>query len=98
MSDTIHDRMDVVERLTNLFQFERRVYLSITLLSLGMLIASAILLVMKGEAGYAELTLMLAPTGALTYTTGRLLFMWSEALKRLMPSNEAEQAPENGGK
>ena len=85
MTASIDKRMEVVEKLTNLFKFERMVYLGVTVISLIMLLSSGISLLIKGEAGSAELTLLFGSTGTITYTAGRLLFMWNEALKRLMP-------------
>jgi hypothetical protein len=90
MSDTIKQRMEVVEKLTRLFKFERMVYLGVTIISLIMLISSAISLMIKGKAGAAELTMLFGSSGLITYTAGRLLYMWSEALKRLVPSQENE--------
>ena len=76
-------RMDVVERLTNLFRLERMVHLGVTSLSLVMLLASAGVLLYKGKAGPAELTGLFGSSGLITYSAGRLLFMWNEALKLL---------------
>ncbi len=90
MTDDLRERLEVVKELTNLFKFERMVYLVITLLSLIMLMSSAVSLMLKGQAGPAELTMLFGSSGSITYTAGRLLFMWNEALKRLIPSSEKE--------
>tara|TARA_R110000787_G_scaffold25373_14_gene71377 strand:+ start:699 stop:971 length:273 start_codon:yes stop_codon:yes gene_type:complete len=90
MPDSIEQRMGVVERLTGLFKFERMVYLSVTVISLIMLLISGASLIYKGKAGSAELSLLFGSSGLITYTAGRLLFMWNEALKRLIPSAESE--------
>ena len=90
MPEDIKQRMEVVKELTNLFKFERMVYLGVTILSLIMLIGSALSLMIKDQAGPAELTMLFGSSGLITYSAGRLLFMWNEALKRLMPSNESE--------
>lgn len=90
MTASIDKRMEVVEKLTNLFKFERMVYLGVTVISLIMLLSSGISLLIKGEAGSAELTLLFGSSGTITYTAGRLLFMWNEALKRLMPIDGEE--------
>ncbi|KPK43538.1 MAG: hypothetical protein AMK74_06770 [Nitrospira bacterium SM23_35] len=90
MADDLRERLEVVKELTNLFKFERMVYLVITLLSLIMLMSSAVSLMLKGHAGPAELTMLFGSSGSITYTAGRLLFMWNEALKRLIPSSEKE--------
>lgn len=90
MPDEIKKRMEVVRELTDLFKFERMVYLVVTILSLIMLMASALSLMIKDQAGAAELTMLFGSSGLITYSAGRLLFMWNEALKRLMPSDEKE--------
>ena len=90
MPDSIEKRMEVVEKLTKLFQFERMVYLGVTVISLIMLLASGVSLMIKGQAGKAELSLLFGSSGLITYTAGRLLFMWNEALKRLMPDSESQ--------
>lgn len=78
-------RLEAVERLTKLFKTERMVYLGTTIISLLMLIGSALSLMLRDQAGAAELTMLFGSSGLITYTAGRLLFMWSEALKRLVP-------------
>lgn len=91
MPDTLKERLEVVRELTDLFKFERRVYLVVTILSLIMLMGSALSLMIKGQAGTAELTMLFGSSGLITYSAGKLLYMWNEALKRLMPSNEKER-------
>ena len=90
MADDIKARMAVVKELTELFKFERMVYLGVTLLSLAMLVGSALRLMTEGQAGTAELSMLFGSSGLITYSTGRLLFMWNEALKRLIPTDEKE--------
>jgi hypothetical protein len=75
--------MDVVERLTVLFRLERLVHLAVTSISLVMLLASAGLLLYRGQAGPAELTGLFGSSGLITYSAGRLLFMWNQALRLL---------------
>jgi hypothetical protein len=88
MTEDLKVRMDTVERLTQLFKTERMVYLVTTIIALIMLIGSALSLMLHDKAGTAELSTLFGSSGLITYTTGRLLFMWNEALKRLMPSPE----------
>lgn len=88
MSEDLKIRMETVERLTQLFKTERMVYLIITIISLLMLVGSGLSLIIRNKAGTPELTTLFGSSGLITYTAGRLLFMWSEALKRLMPHSE----------
>jgi tetratricopeptide (TPR) repeat protein len=85
----IKARMDAVERLTKLFQLERMVHLGVTGLSLIMLLTSAGVLLYKGKAGPAELTGLFGSSGLITYSAGRLLFMWNEALKLLGATSDS---------
>jgi hypothetical protein len=75
--------MDAVERLTALFRLERLVHLIVTSVSLIMLMISAGVLLYRGQAGPAELTGLFGSSGLITYSAGRLLFMWNQALRLL---------------
>jgi hypothetical protein len=83
-SDDLEKRFILVVRLTRLFQPERIVHLSVTSISLIMLLASAGSLLIQGKAGSAELTGLFGSSGIITYTAGRLLAMWSQALRVLV--------------
>jgi hypothetical protein len=72
-------RRDVVERLTRLFRLERLVHIGVTTISLIMLLTSAGVLMFLGTAGPAELTGLFGSSGLITYSAGRLLFMWTQA-------------------
>lgn len=76
-------KMDAVERLTRLFRLERLVHLGVTGVSLVMLLTSAGVLMFRGTAGPAELTGLFGSSGLITYSAGRLLFMWTQALRLL---------------
>lgn len=86
MEQGLAERIEAVERLTKLFKTERTVYLTVTIISLVMLVASALSLMLRNKAGTAELAMMFGSGGLITYTAGRLLVMWSEAMKRLLPT------------
>jgi len=80
-TEDLNARMDAVERLTKLFRMERLVYLIITTMSLAVLLASAIALLVEKRAGSVELTGLFGSSGLITYSTGRLLKMWNQALQ-----------------
>ena len=80
---TLEERINAVERLTNLFRLERLVHLGVTAVSLVMLLTSAGYLLVKGKAGPGELTGLFGSSGLITYSAGRLLFMWNQALRLL---------------
>jgi hypothetical protein len=76
-------RVDAVERLTKLFRTERLVHLIVTILSLAMLLSAAAMLMYKRQAGPAELTGLFGSSGLISYSAGRLLYMWTQALSLL---------------
>ena len=84
-------RLEAVERLTQLFKLERMVHLGVTSISLLMLLASAGVLLLKGKAGPAELTGLFGSSGLITYSAGRLLVMWNQALQLLGLPAEGER-------
>lgn len=83
MVDDLNARVRAVERLTKLFRLERLVHLSVTTVALLMLLGNAAMLLIRREAGPAELTLLFGSSGLITYSANRLLFMWNQALKIL---------------
>ena len=87
MTDDLKARVEAVRELTRIFMFERIVYLVATSLAAAMAIFSASSIALTRQATTAELTLLFGSSGMLTYSVNRLIFMWYEALKRLMPSN-----------
>ncbi len=92
MPDNLNDRLRVIERLTQVFRVERLVYVAITILSFVVLLVCAGVLVYNGEAGTTELSMLFGSSGLITYTGGRVLFMWSQALRAVIPEtgNEAK--------
>ncbi len=81
----LQERLQVVVRLTELFKFERYVYLGVTLTSLVVLLISGISMIFKDDSSAAVLTLLFGSSGLITYSTGRLLRMWNEALRTVIP-------------
>lgn len=80
MEPPLKEKLEAVERLTQLFRMERMVHLLVTSVSLVMLLGSTGVLIYTREAGAAELTLMFSSSGLITYSASRLLHMWNQAL------------------
>lgn len=81
-------RMDAVERLTKLFRMERLVHLAVTTISLALLLLVAGVLIYKGQASVAELAGLFSSSGLIAYSAGRLLYMWTLALRLLQPTGD----------
>jgi hypothetical protein len=90
-TDDLQARLKAVERLAELFRLERMVHLVVTSVSLIMLLASAGALIYRREAGAAELSLMFGSSGLITYSASRLLRMWDQALRIIMPQQQADE-------
>jgi len=71
-----------IKEMVALFKMERVVYLIITLVSVIILIATAVSLIMASDDQENTIAIMglFGSTGGITYSTGRLLKMWSEAM------------------
>lgn len=87
---TLAERLQVVERLVQLFRMERIVHLLVTTISLAMLLTSAALLIYRSgaETGahVTALTGLFGASGLITYSANRLLRMWDQALHVLQVS------------
>jgi len=83
--------LEAVKQLLILFRIERLVYLFVTLASVLALVSCAVVLLVKGKAGNAEIIGLFGSTGGITYSTGRLLRMWSDAIRILQGHTQPEQ-------
>ena len=91
MPGELEERLQVVKQLTELFRFERLVYLWVNIISLIVLVGSSVFLLIKEGVSEAVLVPFLGSSGLITFATGRLLRMWDEALKRIVPLNSGEK-------
>jgi len=81
----LQNRMAVIEQLTRLFKTERLVYLVTAVVSFLLLVGCTISLMVNRQVTGSELAMLFGSSGLIAYTASRLLFMWEEAIKRLMP-------------
>src|SRR5437867_1024315 len=79
------DRLRTIRQLLDMFRMERIVYLVVTLVSVTALLTCAVMLLIKREAPYAAMFGLFGASGGITYSTGRLLRMWSDAIRILDP-------------
>jgi hypothetical protein len=80
----INQKLEAIKRLLDLFKFERIVYIAITLLSLIILIGCAFYMIFKGGTNQLPAVIsMFGSSGGIGFTCGRLLKMWSDAIKIL---------------
>ena len=89
--ENIKDRVTAVKDLLEAFHLERIVYLTVNLVSLSVLVVSAIVLLVRGTAQPTEVVGLFGSSGAITYSTGRLLRMWSDAIRILQPNLGKEE-------
>ena len=83
MGETLDNTVKAIKELVALFKTERTVYLIITLISVLVLIVTAISLLFKSESQANTIAVMglFGSTGGIVYSSGRLLKMWSEAMQ-----------------
>jgi uncharacterized membrane protein len=83
MNDKLDQTVKAIKELVSLFQTERTVYLIITLVSVLVLIGTALSLIIKSESQENTIAVMglFGSTGGIVYSSGRLLKMWSEAMQ-----------------
>ncbi len=81
MSADLEDRIRAVERLVRVFRLERIVYLLVTGLALVMLLTAAVVMLVRSQADVTTLTLLFGSSGLITFSIGRVLRMWDQALR-----------------
>ena len=90
-------RIEAIRQLLGMFRFERGVYLCVTVVAVVILIGCAAKLLFSDNTDWVLLLGLFGPAGAMTYTTGRLLKMWNDALGVLFPISQGTDDGEGGG-
>ena len=90
-ADPLRQRFDVVRELIAIFDIERKVYLTISAISFVVLLACAAVVFARGERDLVPLSLLFGSAGAVGFTGARLLRMWSDALRVLLPAVQAAE-------
>lgn len=90
MPETINHTVNAVKELVALFRVERMVYLIITMLSLLILVGTALWMIFNSSDQDETIAAMglFTSSGGIMYSTGRLLKMWSEAMQLVQKAIE----------
>lgn len=82
-SETISERMKVVEQLNKTFRLERIVNISIIILSAITFFICLIFSLVKDETSYAAILPMLGSSGTIAFLLGRLMHMFDRSTSLL---------------
>ena len=77
------EKIKAIKQLLEMFKFERMIYLGITILSLIVLVGCAVYLLIAGTNQIPAVIGMFTSSGGVSYTCGRLLKMWGDAMQLL---------------
>ncbi len=75
------DRIEAVRALVEMFRFERYVYMTTNSLAVAMLLLAAGRLLLSAKADVAVLSALFGSGGLVTFSVGRTLQMWNQAIK-----------------
>jgi hypothetical protein len=82
-NDSMGRRIQAVRQLLEMFRMERTIYVVVNCLSLLLLLAVAVLLFSRNELDKILAFGLFGSGGLITFSTGKLLKMWSDALRLL---------------
>jgi hypothetical protein len=85
----LNERIQAISTMLKLFRAERVVYLTINVLSLVVLLSCAIYLLFKGTDMLVLIGLF-SSSGGITIATGRVIKMWTDAMRMLVPTGGKE--------
>ena len=90
MSDKLEQTVNAIKELVQLFRTERVVYLIISMLSVIVLIGTAVSMILKSESQDNTIGIMglFGSSGGIIFSCGRLLKMWSEAIQLIQKAVE----------
>jgi hypothetical protein len=81
--------MDYVERLLGATRPERITYLALTGLSVVILLVSACVLIVRTHAEVGTLVSLFGSTGVVTYSSGQILRIWTDAFRLVAPKGNS---------
>jgi hypothetical protein len=79
------EQMAFVERLLKATKPERWTYLIMTGISVGVLLVCAGVLLVKSQADLKVLGGLFGSTGIVTYSSGQILRIWTDAMRLVAP-------------
>jgi hypothetical protein len=91
VADRDRQRFEMVLELVNVFRLERTVYLIITSASVLVLLGCALFLMLARQGMETAVLAMLGSSGGIIYSSGRLLRMFSEAIRVIQPIRPREK-------
>jgi len=94
-SNPFEEKLQAVKQLLELFRLERMVYIVVTIVALVVLVSSAMYLIFffpvdRSQSIPIGLGLF-GSSGAITFTTSRLLHMWTQAFEAILESKEGDR-------
>ena len=79
--NSIQDRLEAVRQLMRLFMAERIAYLIVAIVSVAMLLYCALQILQNDAAAVSSLIGMFGSGGLISIGMGRLLTMWTQAMR-----------------
>lgn len=92
--DELQRRVDAAREITNIFKLERYVYIACCGIAVALLFVCAIRLLQKSDTDYVGLGALFGSGGLITFSTGRLILMWSKILDYILAVKK--EAIDNG--
>jgi len=92
------ERLEAAKEITKLFNVERYVYISCCGVAVLLLLINAVRLFERSEVDYAGLGLLFGSGGLITYSTGRLIFMWNKILELILMAKTENGEKDDGNK
>jgi hypothetical protein len=93
--DSLKERLDAATQITNLFKFERYVYVSCCVVAVALLFFVAWRVVQRETPDYPGLGALFGSGGLITYSTGRLILMWNKIVELTLGVSAGEGRNDN---
>ncbi len=83
-SNEMREKMNIAREITQMFNLERYVYIVCCGIAVVLLLINAVMLTVKGVIDYPALTLLFGASGLITYSIGRLIYMWNRLVDLIL--------------
>ena len=89
-------KFKVAKQITQLFNLERYVYVACCGIAVVLLLVNAGLMISKGGVDRVGLGLLFGASGFITYSIGRLIYMWNRVVDLILSEAGAQGGRSNG--
>lgn len=92
-NEEMQAKLKIAREITQMFNMERYVYIACCSIAVALLLTNAGIIIWTKNTDFAPLSLLFGASGLITYSIGRLIYMWNKLVDLII--SEVTERGEN---